>query len=156
MGCTESTYDSQENSNMKWKNTIGMRKWGERVTDDGQMFYYCCKEDKHEHGVRFLVHKHTCYTTSVMGHRPVLSRICDYSIESITVQYCHWTSLSQAFEILSTFKQPEIPQSPIKPLCIYPDYEVIKAVLRDFLAFLIVKMRSECQMPVSLCFNFRL
>ena len=37
------------------------------------MFYYCGKEDKHENGTGFVVHKQT--TSSVMGYRPVSSTI---------------------------------------------------------------------------------
>ena len=54
-------------SETRWKNQ------GETTTNEGHMFYYSWKDDKHEHGVGFLIHKDTVNT--VMGCRPVSSRI---------------------------------------------------------------------------------
>ena len=48
---------------MRWKN------FGETTTEEGHKVFFSGTEDKHEHGVRFLVHKDTVNT--VMGCRPV-------------------------------------------------------------------------------------
>ena len=50
---------------MRWKN------FGEKTTEEGQKVFFSGKEDKHEHGVGFLVHKNVVNT--VMGCRPVSS-----------------------------------------------------------------------------------
>jgi len=52
---------------VRWKN------FGETSTQDGHKLYYSGRDDKHEHGVRFLVHKDTVNT--VMSCRPVSSRL---------------------------------------------------------------------------------
>ena len=46
---------------------------GEITTEEGHKVFFTGKEDKHEHGVGFLVHKDIVNT--VMGCRPVSSRI---------------------------------------------------------------------------------
>ena len=48
-------------SETRWKNQ------GETTTNEGHKFYYSGKDDKHEHGVGFLIHKDTVNT--VMGCR---------------------------------------------------------------------------------------
>ena len=50
---------------MKWKN------FGETTTEEGRKIFFNGKENKHEHGVRFLAHKDIVNT--VMGCRPVSS-----------------------------------------------------------------------------------
>ena len=52
---------------MRWKN------FGETTTEEGHKVFFGGKEDKHEHGVGFLVHKDIVNT--VMGCRPVSSRL---------------------------------------------------------------------------------
>ena len=52
---------------MRWKN------FGEMNTEEGHKVYFSGKEDKHEHGVGFLVHKET--VKSVMGCEPINSRL---------------------------------------------------------------------------------
>ena len=52
---------------MKWKN------FGETTTEEGHKVFFSGKEDKHEDGVGFLVHKDIVNT--VMGCRPVSSRL---------------------------------------------------------------------------------
>ena len=52
---------------MRWKN------FGETTTEEGHKVFFSGKEDKHKHGVGFLVHKDIVNT--VMGCRPVSSRI---------------------------------------------------------------------------------
>ena len=52
---------------MRWK------KSGEIPTDGGHRVYFNGKEDKHEQGVGFLVHKDI--VKSVLGCRPISSRL---------------------------------------------------------------------------------
>ena len=52
---------------MRWKN------FGETTTEEGHKVFMSGKEDKHEHGVGFLVHKDIMNT--VMGCRPVSSKL---------------------------------------------------------------------------------
>ena len=52
---------------MRWKN------FGETATEEGHKVFFSGKEDKHEHGVGFLVHEDIVNT--VMGCRPVSSRL---------------------------------------------------------------------------------
>ena len=65
-----------------------------KVTDEGHMFYSCGKEDKHEHGVGFVVHKNTTSSlSSVVGYRPVSKRICTIRLRAppfnITIVQVH-------------------------------------------------------------------
>ena len=52
---------------MRWKN------FGETTTEEGHKVFFSGKEDKHERGVGFLVHKDIVNT--VMGCRPVSNRL---------------------------------------------------------------------------------
>ena len=52
---------------MRWDN------FGETITEDGRKVFFRGKEDKHEHGIRFPVHKGIMNT--VMGSCPVSSRL---------------------------------------------------------------------------------
>ena len=52
---------------MRWKN------FGKTITEEGHKVFFSGKEDKHEHGVGFLIHKDIVNT--VMGCRPVSSRV---------------------------------------------------------------------------------
>ena len=52
---------------MRWKN------FGETTTDKGRKVFVSGKENKHDHGVGFLIHKDIVNT--VMGCRPVSSRL---------------------------------------------------------------------------------
>ena len=54
-------------SEVRWKNI------GETPTQEGHKLYFSGSEDRHEHGVGFLVHKDAVNT--VMGCRPVSSRL---------------------------------------------------------------------------------
>ena len=58
---------SLQKCEMRWKN------FGETTTEEGHKVFFSGKEDKHEHGVEFLVHKDIVNT--VMGCRPVSSRL---------------------------------------------------------------------------------
>ena len=51
----------------RWRNS------GETTTQDGHKLYFSGKEDRHENGVGFLVHKDTVNT--VMGCQPISSRL---------------------------------------------------------------------------------
>ena len=67
----------------KW-NIIGLsevrrKALGELVNDDGKL-YYCGRENKHEHGVGFLVHKNT--SKAVLGCTFISSRIISIRISS--------------------------------------------------------------------------
>ena len=59
---------------MRWKN------FGETVTEEGQVFI-SRTEDKHEHGVGFLVHKDIVNT--VMGCRPVSGRLITIGLRAV-------------------------------------------------------------------------
>ncbi|WP_353805871.1 hypothetical protein, partial [Acinetobacter baumannii] len=54
-------------SELRWKGL------GETTTDKGHKLYFSGRDDRHEHGVGFLVHKNILAT--VMGCRPVSSRL---------------------------------------------------------------------------------
>ena len=50
-----------------------MEEFGETTTQEGQKVFFSGKEDKHEHGAGFLVHKDVMNT--VMGCRQLSSRL---------------------------------------------------------------------------------
>ena len=52
---------------MRWKN------FGEMSTDDEHKVYFSGEENRHEHGVGFLVHKDV--VDAVLGCRPVSNRL---------------------------------------------------------------------------------
>ena len=52
---------------------VRWRNFGETTTQDGHKLYFSGKEDRHENGVGFLVHKDTVNT--VMGCLPISSRL---------------------------------------------------------------------------------
>ena len=52
---------------------MGWKYVGETTTEEGHKVFFSGKEDKHKHGVGFLVHKDIVNT--VMGRRPVSSRL---------------------------------------------------------------------------------
>ena len=60
---------------MRWKN------FGETTTVEGHKFFLSGKEDKHEHGVGFLVHKDIVVT--VMECRLVSSRLITIRLRAI-------------------------------------------------------------------------
>ena len=68
---------SYEMSRYRW-NILGLcevrwENFGETSTEEGHKLYFSGKEEKHVHGVGFLVHKDIVNT--VMGYRPVSSRL---------------------------------------------------------------------------------
>ena len=60
---------------MRWKN------FGETITEEGHKVFFSGKEGKHEHGVRFLVHKDSVNT--VPGCRPVSSRLISIRLRAV-------------------------------------------------------------------------
>ena len=60
---------------MRWKN------FGETTTEEGHTVFSGGKEDKHEHGVGFFVHKDIVNT--VMGYRPVSSRLITIRLRAV-------------------------------------------------------------------------
>ena len=54
-------------SELRWKGL------GETNTDKGNKLYFCGRDDRHEHGVGFLVHRNTL--SNVMGCCPISSRL---------------------------------------------------------------------------------
>ena len=60
---------------MRWKN------YGETTTEEGHKIFSSGKEDKHEHGIGFLVHKDMVNT--VMGCRPVSSRLITIRLRAV-------------------------------------------------------------------------
>ena len=60
---------------MRWKN------FGETTTVEGHKFFLSGKEDKHEHGVGFLVHKDIVNT--VMGRLPVSSSLITIRLRAV-------------------------------------------------------------------------
>ena len=60
---------------MRWKN------FGETRTEKGLKVFFSEKEDKHEHGVGFLVHKDI--ENTVMGCRPVSSRLITIRLRAV-------------------------------------------------------------------------
>ena len=70
---------------MRWKN------FGEPTTEERHKGFFSGKEDKHEHGVGFLVHKDIVNT--VMGCRPVSSRLITNPPEGSLFQHHSSTSV---------------------------------------------------------------
>ena len=62
---------------MSWKN------FGETTTEEGHKVFFSAKENKHEHGIGFLVHKDIMNT--VTGCRPVTIRLRAVPINIKTV-----------------------------------------------------------------------
>ena len=91
-------------SETRWKDH------GETTTNDGHLFYYSGKDDKH--GVGFLIHKDT--VNSVMGCRPVSSRIITIRIRAnpfnITIIQAYAPTSDYADTELETFYEqlPEV------------------------------------------------
>ena len=60
---------------MRWKN------FGETTTEEGHKVFFSGKEDKHEHGVGFLIHKDIVNT--VMGCCPVSSGLITIHLRAV-------------------------------------------------------------------------
>ena len=76
---------------MKWIGTDGTsglyeKRWknfGKTTTEEGHKVFFSGKEDKHEHGVGFLVHKDIINPVSVMGCRPVFCRLITIRLRAV-------------------------------------------------------------------------
>ena len=62
-------------SKIRWKN------FGEVTPEEGHKVFFNGKEDKHEHGVGFLVHKDIVNT--VMGCRPFSRKLNTISLRAV-------------------------------------------------------------------------
>ena len=82
----------------RWKN------FGE-TTEEGHKVYFSGKEDKHEHGVGFLVHKDIVNT--VMGSRPVSSRLITIRLRAVPFNI----TIVQAYAPTSDYDDKEIEYS---------------------------------------------
>ena len=76
---------SYEISRYRW-NILGLcevrwKNFGETSTEEGHKLYFSGREDKHEHGVGFLVYKDIVNT--IMGCRPVSSRLIVIHLRAI-------------------------------------------------------------------------
>ena len=100
---------------MRWKN------YGETTTGEGHKVFYSGKEDKHEHGVGFLVHEDIVNT--VMGCRLVSSRLITIRMRAVPfnikiVQAYAQTSDYDDNEIEEFYDQNVIDQTPKKNILI--------------------------------------
>ena len=81
---------------MRWKN------FGETTTVEGHQVFFSGKENKHEHGVGFLVHKDIVNT--VMGSRPVSSRLISIHLRTVPFNI----TVVQAYTPTSDYDDNEI------------------------------------------------
>ena len=80
---------------MRWKN------FGE-TTEERHRVFFSGKEDKHEHGVGFLVHRDI--VNSVMGCRPVSSRLITIRLTAVPFN----TTIVQVYAPMSDYDDNEI------------------------------------------------
>ena len=81
---------------MRWKN------FGEATTEEEHKAFFGGKEDKHEHGVGFLIHKDIMST--VMGCRPVCSRLITIRLRAVLFNI----TIEQAYVPTSDYDDKEI------------------------------------------------
>ena len=81
---------------MRWKN------FGETTTEEGYKVFFSGKEDKHEHGVGFLVHKDNVNT--VMGCGPVSSKLITIGLRAVSFNI----TIVQAYTPTSDYDDNEI------------------------------------------------
>ena len=81
---------------MKWTN------FGEITTEEGHKVFFSGREDKHEHGVGFLVRKDIVNT--VMGYRPVSSRLITIRLRAVPFNI----TIVQAYAQTSDYDDNEI------------------------------------------------
>ena len=81
---------------MRWKN------FGETTTEEGHKIFFSGKEDKHEHGVGFLVHKDI--VNIVMGCRPVSSRLIPIRLRAVPFNI----TIVQVYALASEYGDDEI------------------------------------------------
>ena len=90
----------------RW-NILGLREmrrtnFGETTTEEGHNVLFSGKEDKHEHGVGFLVHKDIVNT--VMGCRPVFSTLTTIRLRAVSFNI----TIVQAYAPTSDYDDNEI------------------------------------------------
>ena len=102
---------------VRWKN------FGETSTQEGHKLYFSGSDEKHEHGVGFLVHKNT--VNSVLGCRPVNKRIITIRLRAnpfnITIVQAYAPTSDKDDEELEDFYdqlQETINQTPKKDILI--------------------------------------
>ena len=83
-------------SELRWKG------FGETSTDIGHKLYFSGKEDKHQQGVGFLVHKDI--TDTVMGCRPVSSRLITIRMRATPFNI----TIIQVYAPTSTYEDSEV------------------------------------------------
>ena len=81
---------------MRWKN------FGKTTTEEGHKVFFSAKEDKHEHGVEFLVCRDIVNT--VMGCRPVSSRLTTIRLRAVPFNI----SIAQVYAPTSDYYENEI------------------------------------------------
>ena len=83
--CRETSGTNTRNGQVRW-NILGLceMRWknsGETTTEEGHKVLSSSKEDKHEHGIGFLVYNNV--VNAVMGCRPVSSRLINISLRAV-------------------------------------------------------------------------
>ena len=83
--CRELQELTHEMDRYRW-NILGLcemrfKNFGESTTEKGHKVFFNGKQDKHEYGVRFLVHKDNVNT--VMGCHPVSSRLITIHLRAV-------------------------------------------------------------------------
>ena len=87
---------------MRWKN------FGETTTEEGHKVFFSGKEDQHEHGGGFLVHKDIVNT--VMGCHPVSSRPITIRLRAVPFNI----TIVQAYAPTSDYSNIVSPRSAVK------------------------------------------
>ena len=64
---------------------VNRKNFGETTTEEGHKVFFSGKEDKHEHGVGFLVHEDI--VNIVMGCRPVSSRLISIRLRAVPFNF---------------------------------------------------------------------
>ena len=82
---------------MRWNH------FGKITTEEGHKVFFSAKEDKHEHGVGFLVHKDIVVNT-VMGCRPVAIRLITIRLRAVPFNI----TVVQAYSPTSDYEDNEI------------------------------------------------
>ena len=78
------------------------KNFGETTTEEGHKAFFSGKEDKHERGVGFLVHKDI--VNIVIGYRPVSSRLITIRLRAIFFNI----TIVQAYAPTSDYDENEI------------------------------------------------
>ena len=84
---------------------MGWKNFGKTTTEEGHKVFFSGKEDKHKHGIGFLVHKDIMDT--VMGYHPVSSRLITICLRAVPFN----TTIVQAYAPMSDYDDNEIEDS---------------------------------------------